>query len=357
MIKENIILHRINIVLFIFSSLIFLSCKGVVNKSNLQNTISLKKINSQSIILQDNPLNKQISQVVRTIFQDSKGDIWFGTQNGAFRLRNKKLIHFDGIKSETGKGVTIKDITEDKNGKIWLGHTNGVSCVDEEKYTNYYQSDGLISNDVWSIASDSVGKIWIGTVEGVSVFDGQEFANFELPEGFIDPTRGVSSTKMVHCIMEDYKGTMWFCSNAGLFSYSDNTLINISEKVGMQTNFVNKIIEVNKGEFWVSTKEALFKLKNNELTNITKEKLEVGKGIGSLAEDNKGNVWFVSNQHFLYTFDRKEIKKIKKTENNKGPVVFQIYKDQDNRLWFVGYGGAYRLENGKFINITQNGPW
>ena len=106
------------------------------------------------------------------MFQDSNGNLWFGTQNGAFKLESDSLIHIDKINSESGKGVTIKDIIEGIDGKIWLGHTDGVSSVDGEIVTNYYESDGLISNDVWSIAADKKGDIWIGSIDGVCVFNG-----------------------------------------------------------------------------------------------------------------------------------------------------------------------------------------
>ncbi len=301
--------------------------------------------------------NNQINQVVRTIFQDSKRNIWFGTESGAFKFNGESLIYINSIISKSGKGVTIKAITESRDGKIWFGHTDGVSSIDEVSVTNYYESDGLISNDVWCITSDTNGNIWIGTINGVSVFDGQKFSNFELPEGMIDSTLGISSTKMVHSIKEDSKGTLWFSSNAGLFSYSNDMLINVTEKVGIQTNFVNEIFEDKKGELWVSTKKGLYNLKDNKINNITEGKIKNGKGIGSIAEDKDGNIWFVSNQHFLYTYDSKKLIEYQKSEENKGPVIFKIYKDLDDRLWFVGFGGAYRLKNGKFLNITKNGPW
>lgn len=223
--------------------------------------------------------------------------------------------------------------------------------------TNYYESDGLISNDVWSIAADKNGRIWIGTIDGVCVFNGQEFTKFVLPEGKVDSTLGISSTRMVHSIFEDSNGTLWFSSNAGLFSYANNALINVSEKAGFKTNFVNEVFEDKDGELWVSTKKGLYKLTKNKAENITKEKIEVGKGIGSIAEDKDGKIWFVSNQHHLHAYDGNELIEFQKSEDNKGPVVFQIFKDQANRLWFVGFGGVYRLENGKFINIRTNGPW
>lgn len=346
-------------------TLILSSCNGLKNESEVQNPIkSEKKLeeNKTNVYNNEYPLiysdvTNQISQVVRTIFQDSKGVLWFGTQNGAFKLYGDSLIHVDNIISESGKGVTIKDITEDKDGKIWLGHEGGISSIDGELVTNYYKSDGLVSNDVWSIAADKNGKIWIATIDGVCIYNGQEFTNFNLPEGKIDSTLGISSAKMVHSIFEDSKGTLWFCSNAGLFSYANNSLTNVSTEAGIHTNFVNEIFEDKNGELWVSTKDGLYNLIDNKAKNITNGKIETGKGIGSIAEDKSGKIWFVSNQHYLYTYNGKSLTEIQKSEDNKRPVIFQIYKDQDNSLWFVGFGGAFRLEDGNFINVTTNGPW
>ncbi len=341
--KEKTPFNGIKLFIGIALCMIMTSCNGQVSNGDKQNAIK------QTIQFPN--LKEQISDVVRTIFQDSKGNIWFGTQNGAFRLTNDTLIHIESIKSALGKGVTIKDITEDKNGIIWFGHTDGVSSIDREKVSNYYESDGLISNDVWCISSDTEGKIWIGTIEGACVFDGNTFATFELPLGIRDSTVGVSSDKMINKIFLDSKEKLWISSNAGLFSYSNNKLTHVSKKVE-SIGFEDKV-----GGLWISSKEGLYTLNDGVAKKITDESIEIGKGIGSIAEDKDGKIWFVVNQHYLYTYDGKELTEFQKSEENKGPVIFQIYKDQDDRLWFVGYGGAYRLENGKFINITKNGPW
>jgi len=355
--KERASFITVKTLIIIFLTTLISPCNGQENRNDIRNTKLQGQTLTQNSTIENNYLNDQISQVVRTVFQDSRGNIWFGTQNGAFRLTDKSLIHIDGIKSEPGKGVTIKDITEDKDGTIWFGHSDGISSVKGETVINYYESDGLISNDVWCIAADTNGRIWIGTIEGACVFNGQEFIKFELPEGKIDSTVGVSSTKMIHNILKDSKGKLWFSSNAGLFSYSNNKLIDVSGTVGIQTNFVNILFEDKSGGLWISTKVGLYNLKENIANNITDGKIEIGKGIGSIAEDKDGKIWFVSNQHHLYTFDGKDLKEFQKSEDNKGPVIFQIFNDQDDRLWFVGYGGAYRLEYRNFLNITKNGPW
>ena len=352
-------MHKIITVLLLFATI---TCFGQIKTGEKEiKTFSTDEINqsdikrTQTSFLLTN-LNNQISQVVRMMFQDSKGNIWFGAEGGAFRLSNNSLIYIDSIKSESGKRVTIKDITEDKYGTIWLGHTDGVSSIKGETVTNYYESDGLISNDVWCIETDVNGNVWIGTIEGTCIFDGQKFTNFDLPEGEIDKTVGVSSTKMIHSILEDSKGTIWLSTNAGLFSYTNKELKNISDEVGVPTNFISKIVEDKKGGFWVSTSKGLFHLKENILTNISEKHFEESKGTGSIIMDFKGDIWF-NCARSIYRLSGEQLTEYRIEEGNSGPLTFQIYEDQQRRLWFVGYGGAYRLENGKFVNITKEGPW
>ncbi len=348
--------NKVKSFIIIFMITLVCSCKGQEIRNDLANNpLQVPNETQNSILVYKS--KEQISQVVRMMFQDSKGNIWFGAENGAWKLTDDSLIRIDSIKSESGGRVTIKDITEDKDGKIWVGHTDGISSINGELVTNYYESDGLISNAVWCIEADVKGNIWIGTMEGACVFDGKTFKNFELPLGIRDTTVGVSSDKMINKIFRDRKGKLWISSNAGLFSYSNNTLTNVSKKVGIKSNYVSIGLEDKAGVLWLNSKEGLYTLNDGVAKKITDESIEIGKGIGSIVEDKEGKIWFVVNQHHLYTYHNKELTEFKKSEENKGPVVFQIYKDQAERLWFVGFGGAYRLENGQFINITKDGPW
>lgn len=369
--KLEISFQGVNLIIIIILLVGTSSCSGQKNKADSGDVIKESKITSFDSNLEDDESNNrsnlssfqlpsfdnQISDVVRTVFQDSKGNIWFGTQSGAFRHNGKSLIHIDSIKSESGSGVTIKDITEDKDGRIWFGHTGGISVFDGESTTNYYESDGLLSNDVWCISIDKNNHVWIGTIEGVCKYDGSHFTTFEIPEGKIDTTRGVSSTKMIHDIMEDSHGRMWFSTNGGVYIKDNDLLSNISEKDGLKTSFVNQVIEDKNGSFWISTSKGLFHYADKTLKNITEGITENLKGTGSIMQDSNGNIWFNSNLHDIYSFYGGNFAKYRIAEGDYGPAPFQIYEDQQKRLWFVGFGGAYRYENDKFINITQNGPF
>lgn len=120
-----------------------------------------------------------VSQYIRSIFQDSKGNLWFGTiAEGVVRYNNKTLTYFsnaDGFYSNS-----VFAINEDKNGNLWFGTDQGVykyeaSLPDghENKFRNYNQKDGLSHIDISrkSILVDQSGTVWVGTHAGVFRYD------------------------------------------------------------------------------------------------------------------------------------------------------------------------------------------
>src|SRR5690606_9336817 len=124
-----------------------------------------------------------------------------------------------------------------------LGYGGGIAKYDGTYFTNYYEKNILVNSGLWSMTLDTKGLLWIGTIYGVFTFDGKVFTPFEIPEGKVDLRKGVSTTKMIHCIMEESKGPMWFATNGGAYAYDAKPLTNFSEKEGLYSNFVNTIIE------------------------------------------------------------------------------------------------------------------
>ena len=84
------------------------------------------------------------------------------------------------------------------------------------QFRHYMMKNGLPSNIVHAIYQDERDFIWMGTDNGVSLFNGTEFRNFqfefERPNGQKD--------KRVYEINGDGKGTVYFRTDNGLFSYS-----------------------------------------------------------------------------------------------------------------------------------------
>ena len=111
------------------------------------------------------------SDIVNTIYIDPlTGNQWFGTPAGA-------AYH---IGTETKKNWTVYTIDDglvnneilslagDAEGNIWFGTKGGVSIFGNSSWTTYTESDGLAGNTVNAIAFDMDGSAWFGTDKGVS---------------------------------------------------------------------------------------------------------------------------------------------------------------------------------------------
>ena len=298
----------------------------------------------------------QLSGVVRSVIQDKEGNFWFGTQNGLCRHDQSGLVYFN-LTDSNGRSVTIHVIIEDKTGNIWIGYGGGIAKYDGQYFTMYHEKDILADNGLWSMVMDKKGMLWIATTLGVYSFDGKTLTLFEIPEGKIDATKGISTTKMIHSIIEDSKGKIWFATNGGVYIYDGMALENISEKDGLLSDFVNQVIEVADGNYWISTSKGLFQYDGKLVTNLSEKLFNKNESIDCMYEDKSGTLWFTLNKREIYSYNGKIHTQIQSAKDGFKPFPFQIYQDQQERIWFVGFKGAYRFENDLFINVTRNGPW
>ena len=303
------------------------------------------------------PSPDAISAYVRRIFQDSHGNLWFGTNgDGVARYDGDTLTYFSV--SDGFGGYAVRGIVEDQDGNVWFGTSGGITKFDGQSFTNYTEDDGLIGNDVWCIMIASDGVVWIGTINGVSRFDGEQFRPFELPETEPDPMRGVTSARIVHCITEDSKGRMWFGTNAGAFIYAGDSLSNLSESDGLCNNSVNDILEDHAGNIWFATHHnGVCRYDGYTFTEFTGQDGVTGTEAWDLYQDNEGNVWFPIEHAGLYRYDGESLSNFYKGQGLETGAVQCTYQDRAGRLWAGGYLGLFRLEGDVFVPVLKNGPW
>ena len=122
----------------------------------------VENFNFKNITIEDG-----LSQAtVKTIFQDSKGYIWIGTEDGLNRYNGydfENYKHDEHNKNSIINNYVI-DIEEDKNGYIWVSTTNGLSRINttNNEIKNYYSEkhDGkLLDSSLWKILSTAKGDI------------------------------------------------------------------------------------------------------------------------------------------------------------------------------------------------------
>ena len=108
----------------------------------------------------------------RSVFEDSKGILWIGSNDGGLvKIKNEKVTMFtvkDGLPNNS-----IRAITEDKQGNIWIGTASGIVYYSEEK--GFVVPNGLEEFDseqdvAVSLYCDIAGRVWLNTAKPGGVF-------------------------------------------------------------------------------------------------------------------------------------------------------------------------------------------
>jgi len=118
-------------------------------------------------------------QDVITIFQDSKERIWFCTFGGGLHRYLSETNTFKRYTEAEGMPSNIVySIEEDAKGNLWLGTRQGLVRFNPEKETmrTFTKEDGLIDNEFFwrSSCKDSQGHLLFGGVDGLIIFHPEE---------------------------------------------------------------------------------------------------------------------------------------------------------------------------------------
>jgi len=353
-------MHKSHLLLIIFSAF-SISCNkqhksGVIQppvkqvESKIEKTATLEIENQSSS-------HPPISDFIRRIYQDKKGHLWLGTNGDGVIRYNKDSLDYFSLK-DGFVGVAVRGIVEDNQGHVWFGTERGLSKYDGENFVNYTEAQGLIHNDIWSLYFDDKGILWIGTLQGVCQFDGNAFTAFELPEVAPDPLRGVSSSKIVNCIMQDSKGAMWFGTPGGAFIYDGHNLTNLSENDGLCNNSVNHILEAINGDIWFATHhQGVSRYDGKAFINFTLEGTIDGTEVWSLYEDGNGHIWFPAENYGVYRYDGQSFSNYYKKDGLITNATQCIYEDREGRFWLGGWMGLFRKDGNTFVSVAKDGPW
>ena len=224
-------------------------------------------------------------------------------------------------------------------------------------YFNHITSkDGLSQNHGLCIIQDYKGFMWFGTEGGLNKYDGYKITIYRS-----DSEDSLSlSSDLIYDILEDRDKNLWVCTNNGLNLYN-RKLDNFfrfqhepDDPHSISDNVAEKLFQDKEGRIWIGARNGL-NLYNNEEKNFTRYDANGTRGrINAIYEDSQENLWLGAEKG-LFLFDRE-----KETFKQYGQQnVSAILEDgQGNLLVGLRYDGLgiFDLEKRSFTRKFTHNP-
>ncbi|HNP98626.1 MAG TPA: two-component regulator propeller domain-containing protein, partial [Bacteroidia bacterium] len=289
--------------------------------------------------------------IVRNLIQDKAGNLWLATWHG--------IIKYDGT---TFTNYTLKEglihfhvttLFEDSKGNIWFGTARGgVYRYDGRSFTLYTTKNGMIDNTANCIAEDKNGNIWIGTEKGASRFDGKTFIHFTSEDGLSD--------NYVNAILKDKTGMIWFGTKNGINRYDGKSFATFTDKNKLPFKQVASLFEDKNGNIWIGSGSEQAGGKGLCQYNGKSVRTSISPYyVMYMCQDKKGNLWLAHNKgsdnvnFALYCYDGKLFTKIIEQNKTDNPVIFGIIEDKSGNIWFGTTKGVCRYDGKSFNTFTE----
>jgi ligand-binding sensor domain-containing protein len=360
---EKIVMAR-NLILVLFA-LQFAACKGRMQEkpgtSQSEHEAAsqpILRVPSTTFPQIHTNLNGMVREFVRSMYQDTQGNYWFGTNTNG-------IIRYDGDTLENSsiqqdlQFASVREIVEDKVGNIWFGTSLGLVKYDGAKFTTFSKEAGLQAEEVWGVMVDASGLVWVGTVSGVSQFDGQKFTPFLLPETIAENAQPMLSDKLVFKIIQDKNGMLWFVTDGnGIFTYKNGLFNHLTTKNGLPDNNASDILEDKQGNIWIGTfYGGVSKFDGKTFTNFTKAGIIEGEETYNFCEDRLGNIWFAAEHHGVYRYDGTNFTQFTTENGLTTNSVQSMMEDNKGQVWFGTWQGICLYDGQGIADAKVKEPW
>jgi len=303
---------------------------------------------------------------VNTIFQDSRGYMWFGTYDGLSRYDGYQFVDFKNDPSDeySLSNNIVVSIVEDHLGYLWVGTAqNGVNRFDpttglfERFISKNDDFDSLSNSQVNVIYQDTNQRIWIGTDHGLNLFLPEKMAFAHFYNNPLD-TNSLPPGSIVD-IVGDGDGNLWVATNEMLAHFNiEQQVFSYFDQANMPTQ-INSLYLDSDDSLWVGTRlDGLFHLKKDEVKfeyffhNKRDETSLSSNDVRKILRTANGDLWVATEEGGLNVRKKGEQRFLSFTRNSADPHsisindIWSMYQDRSGLLWIGTAGGG--------LNTTQS---
>lgn len=309
--------------------------------------------------------------LLRELYIDKKGNIWFGTMNGLyiFNLSDKKWVRYKHSRTDPFSlpNNSIWEISEDRQSNVWIGTYSGALCYvnineDNAFKTFHNLNSGLNYAPVSAFAEDK-DYLWIGTEGG-----GVNRMNKTTEEfsAFTGKNKGTSDN--IKSLMTDAKHNLWVSTFRGGIDLYDSNRRKVanyehskSNPGSLLVNDVRKTVLEGDSGLWVAyqypTPEvSYFSFRDKSFTHFRLDSIRNYDYLFDILREGEKNLWAISNEA-LYRMDinTHAVDKIVPHES-KYLGLFTFCLDDSGNIWIGTIGNGlikFDTDASKFISMKD----
>ncbi|MBR4824227.1 MAG: hypothetical protein IKZ86_05460 [Spirochaetaceae bacterium] len=291
------------------------------------------------------------------IYQTKDGYINIGTYEGIVRFDGVKFTAFNRALDSDFSIVSARTILQDSRGDIWIGSNDeGLQKISDSGNMLYTLDEGLPNNSIRALCEDKDGNIWIGTAGGVV---------YLTPEGrLISPQFAPGTTAngvIASSIFCDDIGRIWLIisNDNGFFLYTNGVFRPLLEFEKFGHYFASAVYQDSTGGFWIGLGDkGLCRMINGVADRIVTNTVLDSVSTCAILEDKNGDIWFGSEKGLVVYTDGKFIE-YKGAPELSGSNINKIIQDRENNIWFAtDRNGIGKMTLGKFklsrLGVTVN---
>jgi ligand-binding sensor domain-containing protein len=323
---------------------------------------------AQSTQWQQLSIEAGLSQnTVNTIFQDSRGFMWFGTENGLNKYDGTGFSIFKNRSTDTSSLASsdVYSVYEDNDKNLWFGTRAGLSRYQREtnSFVNYDlpARTNYAMRPVWNIVGDEDNThLWIGASGGLFRFNRNtgQFNHYRLNDS-------IQNANSVRTLCIDKQGQLWMGTSVGTLLRFDPSTARFTPIVTNHPGAIGRppITAIHRdyeGHMWVGREDGTLLRYDTPSSFRLHKALQHQYPIRALGEDASGNLWVGTDQGGAYLLNQQADAAVWLCEGQVGDgtdVVLSFCRDTKGDMWLGTYrGGAYLFDKADSA-FTQTAPY
>ncbi len=269
-----------------------------------------------------------------SIIEDSKGNIWVSSLDGAYIYDNRNWIEYNGEVLTSDKCYEVFQTFADE---IWVASSFGVSKLDGDEWIKYENSKGIKDNIAYDLFEDSENRLWVLTRKDQKFKSLCYYKNGNWESFFSKDIRIKGEIKKLINI----DSTLLALSPKGISAFDGNKWNSLANIYSKNITEVTVLTKGNNNNIWFASQNQIYKLTATSMEGIFSfsKKLK----ISSIFESSKNELWIGTDKNGIILLNENGSLFYTDADGLSDNSIIEIFEDKRHNIWVVTRNGISRL--------------